>query len=85
MKLSHTVTQGILSAVRQESGRRLFQTDASINPGNSGGPVFDSAGELVALSVAGLFTRQGASLNVNYLIPIGEELQALKVTPRSVQ
>lgn len=83
MKLSHTVTQGILSAVRQEAGRRLFQTDASINPGNSGGPVFDAAGELVALSVAGLFTRQGASLNVNYLIPIGEALQALKVAPRS--
>lgn len=82
MKLSHTVTQGILSAVRQEAGRRLFQTDASINPGNSGGPVFDAAGELVALSVAGLFTRQGASLNVNYLIPIAEALQALKVAPR---
>lgn len=82
MKLSHTVTQGILSAVRQESGRRLFQTDASINPGNSGGPVFDAAGELVALSVAGLFTRQGASLNVNYLIPIGEALTALKVSAR---
>ena len=84
IKLSHTVTQGILSAVREESGRRLFQTDASINPGNSGGPVFDAAGELVALSVAGLFTRQGASLNVNYLIPIRQALQALKVTPRAV-
>jgi serine protease Do len=84
VKLSHTVTQGILSAVREEAGRRLFQTDASINPGNSGGPVFDAAGELVALSVAGLFNRQGASLNVNYLIPIEAALKAMKVAPREV-
>ncbi|MCQ4163411.1 trypsin-like peptidase domain-containing protein [Tahibacter harae] len=82
LKLSHTVTQGILSAVRNERGRRLYQTDASINPGNSGGPVFDASGELVALSVAGLFTPQGSSLNVNYLIPVEQALGALKVAER---
>lgn len=82
VKLSHTVTQGILSAVRNERGRRLYQTDASINPGNSGGPVFDASGELVALSVAGLFTPQGSSLNVNYLIPVEQALGALKVAER---
>jgi S1-C subfamily serine protease len=82
VKLSHTVTQGILSAVRNEKGRRLYQTDASINPGNSGGPVFDASGELVALSVAGLFTPQGSSLNVNYLIPVEQALGALQVPQR---
>ena len=82
LKLCHTVTQGILSAVRNERGRRLYQTDASINPGNSGGPVFDASGELVALSVAGLFTPQGSSLNVNYLIPVEQALGALKVAER---
>lgn len=82
LKLSHTVTQGILSAVRQEKGRRLYQTDAAISPGNSGGPVFDASGELVALSVAGLFTAQGSSLNVNYLIPVDQALGALKVAER---
>lgn len=65
--------------------QRLYQTDAAISPGNSGGPVFDAAGELVALSVAGLFTRQGASLNVNYLIPIEQALQAMKVVPRTAR
>ncbi|HJU39337.1 MAG TPA: trypsin-like peptidase domain-containing protein [Tahibacter sp.] len=79
LKLSHTVTQGILSAVREERGKRLFQTDASINPGNSGGPVFDAAGELVALSVSGLVTAQGSSLNVNYLIPINRALAAMGI------
>jgi S1-C subfamily serine protease len=80
--LSHTVTQGILSATRDLEGRRLYQTDAQINPGNSGGPVFDAAGELVALSASGLFTRQGASVGVNYLIPIGAALEAAGVQPR---
>lgn len=77
LKLSHTVTQGILSAVREVDGERRFQTDAAVNPGNSGGPVFNEAGELVALSVSGIMNAEGASLNVNYLIPIGRALTAV--------
>ncbi|MGA9334492.1 MAG: trypsin-like peptidase domain-containing protein [Rudaea sp.] len=77
LKLSKTVTQGILSAVRQVNGLELFQTDAAVNPGNSGGPVFNDAGELVALSVSGLVNADGASLNVNYLIPVARALAAV--------
>ncbi|MEO8803809.1 MAG: trypsin-like peptidase domain-containing protein [Rudaea sp.] len=77
LQLSKTVTQGILSAVRQVNGMELFQTDAAVNPGNSGGPVFNNAGELVALSVSGLVNRDGASLNVNYLIPVARALAAV--------
>jgi putative serine protease PepD len=77
ISLSHTVTQGILSAVREIDGRKLYQTDAAINRGNSGGPVFDASGDLVALSVSGLFSRQGASMGVSYLIPIEAALAAV--------
>ncbi|QBB72371.1 trypsin-like serine protease [Pseudolysobacter antarcticus] len=77
LKLSHSVTQGILSAVREVNGARLYQTDAAVNPGNSGGPVFNDTGELVALSVSGLVNADGASLNVNYLIPISRALAAV--------
>jgi len=77
ISLSHTVTQGILSAVRHVEGRKLYQTDASINRGNSGGPVFNAAGDLVALSMSGLFSRQGASMGVSYLIPIDTALAAV--------
>jgi S1-C subfamily serine protease len=77
ISLSHTVTQGILSAVRDVDGRKLYQTDAAINRGNSGGPVFDASGDLVALSVSGLFSRQGASMGVSYLIPIEAALAAV--------
>ena len=80
LELSHSVTEGVLSAVRQVDGGRLYQTDAAVNPGNSGGPVFDETGELVAISVSGLVGAQGNSLNVNYLIPIDRALEAVGVS-----
>ena len=80
LQLSHSVTEGILSAVRDRDGMPFYQTDAAVNPGNSGGPVFDEAGELVAISVSSLVGAQGNSLNVNYLIPIGRALDAVGIT-----
>ena len=77
--LSNTITKGIYSAHREHEGMPFYQTDAAINQGNSGGPVFDDRGELVAISVAGVFTRSGASLNVNYLIPINSALTSLNL------
>ena len=82
--LGNTLTNGIVSAVRNISGFPFYQTDASINPGNSGGPVFDDKGELIALTVAGIFTKSGASLNINYLIPIDDVVNTLRLnTPES--
>jgi S1-C subfamily serine protease len=76
--LSHTVTRGIISAYRTlKDGNEYYQTDAAINPGNSGGPVFNRYGEVVGVSVSGLFTQQGISLNINFLIPIDEVIKAL--------
>jgi serine protease Do len=47
--LSHTVTQGIISAKGRVIGAGPYddflQTDASINPGNSGGPLVNLKGE----------------------------------------
>jgi len=77
--LSNTITKGIYSAYREHEGMSYYQTDAAINPGNSGGPVFNEQGELIAISVAGVFTRTGASLNLNYLIPIESALKALNL------
>lgn len=78
--LSSTITKGVYSAFREHNGLTFYQTDAAINPGNSGGPVFDEHGELKAISAAGVFTRSGASLNVNYLIPIKDALAALNLS-----
>lgn len=83
VEFRHTVTKGIVSAHRTINGQPYIQTDAAINRGNSGGAVFNEAGELVALTVSGVFTEGGASLNINYLIPIHDAFKALKVEEQS--
>jgi 2-alkenal reductase len=76
--LSHTVTAGIVSAVRapgSEVARGLdllggaIQTDAAVNPGNSGGPLFDADGEVIGVNTAGL-SPTGGSIGLNFAIPI---------------
>ena len=61
--LSHTVTQGIISAKGRVIGAgpydNFLQTDASINPGNSGGPLINLQGEVVGINTAILASGQG--------------------------
>ncbi len=51
-----TVTKGIVSAVRYDSGLDawVIQTDAAMNPGNSGGPMLSLAGEVLGINTFGL-------------------------------
>jgi trypsin-like peptidase len=42
----------------------LLQTDAAVNPGNSGGPVIDTAGDVVAIVVAGGEGYQGIGFGI---------------------
>lgn len=79
-ELSHTVTSGILSAKRVSDGMSLYQTDASINKGNSGGPIYNDKGELVAISVSAIFNKHGATMGLNYLIPIEDALDSLNIS-----
>lgn len=83
VQFDHTITNGIVSAKRTINGLPFLQTDAAINPGNSGGPIFNVAGELVGLAVSGIFTQNGASLNINYLIPIQDVVNTLKLNSTS--
>lgn len=66
--LSHTVTEGIVSAKGRVIGAGPYddflQTDASINPGNSGGPLFNLAGEVVAINTAINPRGQGIGFSV---------------------
>jgi serine protease Do len=67
--LSHTVTQGIISAKGRVIGAgpydNFLQTDASINPGNSGGPLLNLQGEVVGINAAILASGQG----IGFAIP----------------
>ncbi len=54
--LSHTVTQGIISAKARFLGLgpydNFIQTDAPVNPGNSGGPLLNLRGEVIGVTTA---------------------------------
>jgi len=70
--LSHTVTTGVVSAVKrtlQTNGRTytdFIQTDASINPGNSGGPLLNILGELIGINTA----IYGNAHGIGFAIPV---------------
>jgi S1-C subfamily serine protease len=66
--LSNSVADGLVSAIRNDRGRRLLQISAPISPGSSGGPVFNLKGEVVAISSFQLIEGQ----NLNFAIPADE-------------
>jgi archaellum component FlaC len=43
-------TSGIVSAIRNELGVILIQSDAAVNPGNSGGPLVNTTGEVIGIA-----------------------------------
>jgi serine protease Do len=78
-RLDFSISRGIISARRVEDKMNFYQTDAAVNPGNSGGPVFNGSGNVIGVTVAGFFTSAGGSKNINYVIPIADALDALKI------
>lgn len=73
MGLTHTVTSGVVSALRTDTRKglhpsRLIQTDVPINQGNSGGPLFNEAGEVVGIA-SFIASRSGGSVGLNFAVP----------------
>ena len=76
---SITVTDGIVSAVRQSRAEGLqttwaIQTNTPISPGNSGGPLVDAGGRLVGINTFIMLKGQ----NVNGSIHVRELLTVLQ-------
>ncbi|NCN28147.1 Do family serine endopeptidase [bacterium] len=76
---THTVTQGIVSALgRSSTGldirSNFIQTDASINPGNSGGPLFNLKGEVIGINTA--IDARGPG--IGFTIPINTAKSVIK-------
>jgi tetratricopeptide (TPR) repeat protein len=63
--LEKTITQGVISSIREIDGRQLLQVSAPVSHGSSGGPVFNGAGEVVGVAV-GIFV---SGQNLNFAIP----------------
>ncbi len=76
--LEATVTDGLISAKRQDGDRRLLQISIPVSPGSSGGPVLTEAGQVVGLVVSGI--RGGGAENLNFALPINYVRMALSNT-----
>jgi S1-C subfamily serine protease len=64
--LENTISDGLLSGVREMDGYELLQISAPISPGSSGGPVFSSSGQVIGIASAFLKESQ----NLNFCVPI---------------
>ncbi|MEE6306738.1 trypsin-like peptidase domain-containing protein [Plantactinospora veratri] len=64
--LSHTVTTGVVSAVRDRTDGpgSMIQFDAPVNPGNSGGPVVNTLREVVGIADAKARDAEGIGLAI---------------------
>ncbi len=77
--LSHTVTEGVISAksrpltIGSRQYRNLLQTSAAINPGNSGGPLLNLAGQVIGINTAVSTQGQG----IGFAIPTSTVEQIL--------
>jgi len=74
--LERSMSTGVVSAIRELSGRKLLQITAPISPGSSGGPILNSSGEVVGVAVAILQEGQ----NLNFAVP-AEQLRKLLAGP----
>jgi S1-C subfamily serine protease len=63
--LRRTISQGLVSGVRDVEDARFVQTTAAISPGSSGGGLFDARGNLVAITA---FTLKN-SQELNFAVP----------------
>ena len=86
--LAGTVTQGIVSSIREPSSElkdfvpsfvTLVQTDAAISGGNSGGPLVNSKGEVIGVNTWSIHGLDGRAQNLNFAISIVDILKALEV------
>lgn len=64
--LQNTLSQGIVSGIRQGDGYHYFQITAPISHGSSGSPIFNSSGEVIGIAVATIEEGQ----NLNFAVPI---------------
>jgi hypothetical protein len=70
--LELTMSEGLVSGLREYENARLIQTSAPISPGSSGGGLFDAQGRLVGITT--FFFKEGQ--NLNFALP-GEWVRAL--------
>jgi S1-C subfamily serine protease len=64
--LDETVSDGLISGIRDADGFKVFQTTAAISSGSSGGALLNLRGQVIGVTTAQLTAGQ----NLNFAIPV---------------
>ncbi len=68
-RLQNTITDGLISQIRQVSQEVIwFQISAPISPSSSGSPVFNKKGQVIAIALSSL--KGAENQNINFAIPV---------------
>lgn len=68
LSFERTLSEGLVSAIRNRGGRAMVQTSAAISPGSSGGGLFDERGNLIGITTLTYRVAQ----NLNFAIAAEE-------------
>jgi len=75
--LERSISTGVVSGIRQMSGRQLIQITSPISPGSSGGPILNNRGEVLGVAVGILESGQ----NLNFAVPAFAVMTLLRGKP----
>lgn len=67
--LDLTISNGLVSGLREEKDQPLVQTTAPVSPGSSGGGLFDAHGNVIGITSKVLVDRQRLTQALNFAVP----------------
>lgn len=73
----NTISDGLISGIREIADFKLLQITAPVSPGSSGGALFNMKGEVIGITSIG---SQWNAQNLNFAIPIN----TLKILVREI-
>ena len=82
-RLQNTITNGLISQLRNIGNVTTFQISAPISPSSSGSPVFNKDGQVIGITLSSL--EEANVQNINFAIPSNYLLQMMnenKITPK---
>lgn len=82
-RLQNTITNGLISQLRNISNVTVFQISAPISPSSSGSPVFNKEGQVIGIAISSL--EEANVQNINFAVPSNYLLQMMSennITPQ---
>ena len=82
-RLQNSITNGLVSQLRNVGSVTLFQISAPISPASSGSPVFNTDGQVIGIAISSLEEKNVQ--NINFAVPSNYLLQMMSennITPQ---